>query len=155
MEHVCWDHFWEGDFYHHTHVTESEKNHALMASTFCMSSAPESVYGDRSIFESSSSRKKQSLQWGGAGFNLDALHDLAKSLNPNDDEIAPVQAWFELMKRYDMRTLLNERNLEQLRKQFKGVVKCVEIGAAMERLAFQSVVTRVMGQPRIPWSVPA
>ena len=153
LEHICWDHFWLGDFHHHSYTTEDEKHHTLMASAYCMASAPESVYADRNVFKSQLDPKKHSLSWqGGAGIDLQSLHGLAKTLIPSDKEVAPVQVWFELASRYDVQRMTDPRNLEALKRELKGVVKCVVIGAAMERAAFESVVTRVLGAPLIPWS---
>lgn len=50
LEHVCWDHFSIGDFPGHQHHREQGMGHALMATTFCMSHAPESIYEARRVF---------------------------------------------------------------------------------------------------------
>lgn len=57
-----------------------------------------------------------------------------------------MQAWFELAERFGPELMVHERTLQLLRKEFKGVTKCVAYGAAIERLAFESVVGRVLGE---------
>ena len=155
LEHVCWKHFTQGDFHSHDATHDGpgvEKGHALMASSFCMAAAPDSVYAEREAFEprkrnffSSSSPQPPVLQWGTSGMTLDALYGLAMSLNPGDQEIAPVQAWFELASRYSVDVLFAPGVLDTLEREFKGVVRCVMFGAAIERLSFESVIARVLG----------
>lgn len=156
LEHVCWNHFGPGDFECHGHEQGQDQGHALMASAYCMASAPETVYTDREALDGSSggssgSKKKRSpapsapLQWAALGITLESLHGLASSLNPGDQEIAPVQAWFELASRYPVDMLMGGRVLDTLQREFRGVVRCVAFGAAIERLAFESVIARVLG----------
>lgn len=148
-----------GDFpIHHHHNSEQENGHTLMATTYCMANAPENVYSDRQDFKkkrfsrSTSRSASPTLQWNTSGITLESLYGLAQSLNPSNDlELTPVQAWFELAARYPSGILLERSALQALQREFKGVVKCVEFGAAMERLAFESVVGRVLGPiPGIP-----
>ncbi|OAR01841.1 hypothetical protein LLEC1_07929 [Akanthomyces lecanii] len=144
LEHVCWDHFWLGDCHNHSAQIEEEKGHTLMASSYVMANAPESVYTDRDAF-TSRFRSSPTLQWPSPSVTLDSLHGLARSLNPGVDEVAPVQAWFELAGRYPVDVLLRPATLEALKREFKGVVRCVVFGAAMERVAFESIIFRVLG----------
>ncbi|KAM3564589.1 hypothetical protein MY1884_000657 [Beauveria asiatica] len=145
LEHVCWDHFWLGDCHNHSAQTEEVKGHTLMASSYLMASAPESVYDERTAL-ASRFRSSPALQWPAPAVTLDSLHGLAQSLNPGGvDEVAPVQAWFELAVRYPIDVLLRPAVLEALKREFKGVVRCVAFGAAMERGAFESIVLRVLG----------
>ncbi|KAM3457446.1 hypothetical protein MY3296_001188 [Beauveria thailandica] len=145
LEHVCWDHFWLGDCHTHSAQTEEVKGHTLMASSYLMASAPESVYDERTAL-TSRFRSSPALQWPAPAVTLDSLHGLAQSLNPGGvDEVAPVQAWFELAVRYPIDVLLRPAVLEALKREFKGVVRCVAFGAAMERGAFESIVLRVLG----------
>jgi hypothetical protein len=117
-----------------------------MASTFCASSAPDSVFEDRRVFKKLDPKSPSPvLSWQSTGLNLQALYGLASSLNPGDKEVTPVQAWFELANQYPVSILLNRRVLETLKREFKGVVKCVHFGATIERQAFESVVDRVIG----------
>ncbi|KAM3513815.1 hypothetical protein MY11210_002540 [Beauveria gryllotalpidicola] len=148
LEHVCWDHFWLGDCHNHSTQTEKAKGHTLMASSYLMASAPESVYDERAALASRFRSSPAALQWpaAAAAVTLDSLHGLAQSLNPGGvDEVAPVQAWFELAARYPVDTLLQPAVLDALKREFKGVVRCVAFGAAMERGAFESIVMRVLG----------
>ncbi|ATY65049.1 hypothetical protein A9K55_004767 [Cordyceps militaris] len=145
LEHVCWDHFWVGDCHNHSVQTEEVKGHTLMASSYLMANAPESVYAEREGFRSRF-RSGPTLQWPASTVTLDSLYGLAQSLNPGSEEIAPVQAWFELATRYPIDTLLlRPATLETLKREFKGVVRCVAFGAAMERESFESIILRVLG----------
>ncbi|KAM4054923.1 BZIP-type transcription factor [Hirsutella rhossiliensis] len=164
LEHVCWDHFALGDFHSHTHESEEPRGHALIASAYLMASAPESVYTQREAFNSPgrsiwrrSSRRSASppvLSWPAPAMTLASLLGLARSLNPGEDETTPVQAWFELAARYPASLLLGGGALDALLREFKGVVRCVQYGAAIERLAFESVVARVLGPSGPPVPVP-
>ncbi|KAM4056072.1 alanine racemase [Hirsutella rhossiliensis] len=141
LEHICWNHFAPGDFHSHTHQSEKPRGHALTASAYLMASAPESVYKDRNALKSS---------WPAPAMTLASLLGLARSLNPGDKETTPVQAWFELASRYPVGLLLGGDALEALLREFKGVVHCIHFGAVMERMAFESVVMRVLGPPEAP-----
>lgn len=144
LEHSCWDHFWLGDCHNHSQQTEQEKGHTLMASSYLMANAPESIYSERDAFNSRF-RSSPTLQWPASTVTLDSLYGLAGSLNPGTAEVAPVQAWFELASRYPIDLLLQPVNLESLKREFKGVARCVAFGAAMEREAFESIILRVLG----------
>lgn len=159
LEHICWDHFFLGDFPSHSEESEAAMGHTLMASTMCMATAPESVFMGRRVVGPVSStctrgRKpprpdpsapRIDLSWSGSpDISLESLHGLAVSLNPGDVELTPVQAWFELMDRYPVERLLDEALLDELRMQLNGVVKCLSFGAVIERGAFESVVSRVL-----------
>jgi hypothetical protein len=151
LEHICWNHFRMEDFPRHGDDTTNESCHTLMASTFCISSAPDSVFEARKGFKSSSSSSRSKsaspvISWNAScGLTLQALYGLASSLNPGDKELTPVQAWFELARQYHASLLLDRRILDALKKEFVGVVKCVHFGAAIERQAFESIVDRVIG----------
>jgi hypothetical protein len=83
--------------------------------------------------------------WTTSGLTLQALYSLAQHINPAaDQELTPVQAWFELAAIYPMELLLRADILDTLKKELDGVVKCVHYGATMERGAFESVVGRVL-----------
>lgn len=109
-----------------------------------MANAPESIYNERQAFNSRF-RSSPTLQWPSSTVTLDTLYGLAQSLNPGTEEITPIQAWFELATRYPIELLLQPATLEALKREFKGVVRCVAFGAAMERVAFESVIFRVLG----------
>lgn len=148
LEHVCWDHFKADHFPEHGDDWGDNGNHMLMASTFCMSNAPDAVYDNRKALKkaasSSSAPPPPDMSWPATGLNLQALYGLAASLNPGDKELTPVQAWFELANLYHPSLLLKPRVLEALRRELNGVVKCLHFGAVMEREAFESVVGRVV-----------
>lgn len=78
---------------------------------------------------------------------LQSLHDLVSTLNPPDLELAPVQAWFEIIREYGPGAVLDGggRVLERLTAELRGLVKCLSFGAVIEREAFDSVVCRVLG----------
>jgi hypothetical protein len=123
--------------------------HTLMASTFCMSSAPDNIYKERkSVKRSSSKSPPTTLSWQANGncLTLENIRGLAASLNPGDKELTPVQAWFELAAHYHIGLLLDLDLMESLKREFIGVVKCVHYGATIERQAFESIVGRVLGQ---------
>lgn len=117
-----------------------------MASSYCMATAPDSVYNQKWAFYNPL-RKSPELEWPTNGLTLQNLYRLAQTLNPSDLEIAPVQAWFELASRFPPEILLRQDVLDTLGKEFRGVVHCVIYGAAIERQAFESVVYRVLGPP--------
>ncbi|RGP62867.1 bzip-type transcription factor [Fusarium longipes] len=156
LEHICWDHFFVGDYPSHSHLSNDEpKGHTLMASSLCMANAPLDVFGDRKLISSATSCHNRRtlgldpyvppvyLEWPSPRISLSSLYGLAQSLNPGDLEITPVQAWFELSSRFD-KSLLLER-LDLLGTELMGVSKCLEFGAVMERDSFESVVARVYG----------
>ncbi|KAK8139702.1 hypothetical protein PG984_000825 [Apiospora sp. TS-2023a] len=88
-----------------------------------------------------------SVAWRTTGLTLESLHDLASTLNPPDLELAPVQAWFEMIREYGPAAVLGDggRVLEQLTAELRGLVNCLSFGAVIEREAFDSVLHRVLG----------
>ncbi|KAH7272380.1 hypothetical protein FSOLCH5_007289 [Fusarium solani] len=159
LEHICWDHFFLGDFPSHSYLSDDEaKGHTLMASSLCMAHAPQHVFLGRKLVSSASSCHKRralgldpvvpavSFEWPSPAISLSSLHGLARSLNPGDKELTPIQAWFELAASFDKSVLLDPATLDLLSKELNGVVKCLEFGAVMEREAFKSVVGRVLGE---------
>lgn len=145
LEHVCWNHFSLAGCPEAEDA--DEKGHTLMASAYCMNTAPSNVFTDSAGLEKSPppAGTPSSFQWQGPGLTLESLYGLALSLNPGDMEVTPVQAWFELAGRYGAQRLLKPQVLDLLKKEFRGVVRCVFFGATMERSAFESVVGRVLG----------
>ncbi|EON97927.1 putative alanine racemase protein [Phaeoacremonium minimum UCRPA7] len=85
------------------------------------------------------------VSWQASGLTLQSLYGLACSLNPSDEDLTPVQAWFELANQYPMAILLRGDIVNALKREFTGVVKCPHYGAVIERSAFDSVVDRVLG----------
>lgn len=161
LEHVCWNHYDPEHKLGHHHLQEDPTDgtgHTLMASSYCMAAAPEFVYDDRESLPSvpgsaagttastSPSASPASLRWSAPHISLQALRGLASSLNPGDLELTPVQAWFELSDRYPIALLLEGPGsaLEALRRELNGLVRCQHYGAIIERMAFESVVSRTM-----------
>ncbi|KAI9903164.1 hypothetical protein N3K66_002516 [Trichothecium roseum] len=76
LEHVCWDHFSVGDFPGHRHHREQGMGHALMATTFCMSHAPESFYEARRVFGDTMMAEDDGMM-------------MEESMLPDDDLVPP------------------------------------------------------------------
>ena len=89
--------------------------------------------------------------WRAEGLSLRGLYGLACSLNPSEDELAPVQAWFEMAAWYPAELLLRDDVLTQLREAFRGVVRCPHFGAAIDRSVFESIVGRILGPEMEAW----
>ncbi|KJZ80605.1 hypothetical protein HIM_00455 [Hirsutella minnesotensis 3608] len=154
LEHICWDHFAPSDFPTHPHASDARsRGHALTASAYFMASAPDSVFRERRALGGGPLRRSPQspapvFQWPAPAISLASLLGLAKSLNDSDAEITPVQAWFELATRYPVATLLEDRVLDTLLREFRGVVHCIHFGAIIERMSFESIVARVLGSPQ-------
>lgn len=87
---------------------------------------------------------------------LQKLREMNESLPKRDSDITPVQAWFLLVEKYDMRVLLGSEGgdrrdkaqreagfLEQLKRELSTLVGCFAFGAVMDRLIFWEVVEQV------------
>ncbi|KAK2009646.1 hypothetical protein LZ32DRAFT_409493 [Colletotrichum eremochloae] len=147
MEHICWDHFHPRQFPAHGDPCRAASGHTMMASTMCMSSAPARVYRSIRRGEAAAATHTWRADTGvGSALSLKSLLALAKTLNPGDIELTPVQAWFELAARYGAAALMRENVIEALKREFCGVVDCIHFGAIIERDAFESVAARVMEQ---------
>ncbi|KAK6843600.1 hypothetical protein PG987_004460 [Apiospora arundinis] len=100
-----------------------------------------------------------SIAWPATGITLESLHGLASALNPPDLELTPVQAWFEMVRAYDVRTLILDADgggsstLDRLVAELKGVVKCLHFGALIERAAFDSAAAQGAGGTRAATTV--
>ncbi|KXH60225.1 hypothetical protein CSAL01_13178 [Colletotrichum salicis] len=157
MEHICWNHFHPRQFPTHGDTCKAASGHTMMASTLCMSSAPARVY--RTIRRGEAETVAHTWQadtGAGSSLSLKSLLALAKTLNPGDIELTPVQAWFELAARYGAAALMRGNVIEALKREFCGVVDCIHFGAIIERDAFESVVARVMeqvGVPELEWEM--
>ncbi|KAK7952131.1 uncharacterized protein PG986_007859 [Apiospora aurea] len=88
-----------------------------------------------------------SVTWRTTGLTLESLHSLAATLNPPDLELAPVQAWFEMVREYGQEAVLDNdgRVLDTLISELRGSFKCLSFGAVIERTAFDAVLRRVLG----------
>ncbi|KAJ0313800.1 hypothetical protein COL516b_000745 [Colletotrichum fioriniae] len=157
MEHICWNHFHPRQFPAHGDTCKAASGHTMMASTLCMSSAPARVYRTIRRGEAPTvSHTWQADTGAGSSLSLKSLLALAKTLNPGDIELTPVQAWFELAARYGAAALMRGNVIEALKRGFCGVVDCIHFGAIIERDAFESVVARVMeqvGVPELEWEM--
>ena len=142
LEQICWNHLHPSDFVDpQDEDPASETGHALLASSFCVATAPASLYPDNE--EHQSIPEGPIPSWHATGLTLQNLRMLASSLSQWDVEITPVQAWFELVERYG-RDALSVLVMDELKREFMGVVKCPHFGAVIEREAFDSVVGRVL-----------
>ena len=103
----------------------------------------------------SSSKLAAPPSWRAEGLSLQGLYGLACSLNPSDEELAPVQAWFEMAALYPTELLLREDVLTRLREAFRGTVRCPHFGAAINRDVFESIVARILGPEMEAWEVAA
>ncbi|WQF78048.1 hypothetical protein CDEST_03062 [Colletotrichum destructivum] len=147
MEHICWNHFHPRQFPAHADPCSAGSGHTMMASTMCMSSAPARVYRTIRRREAETTAHTWRADTGaGSALSLKSLLALAKTLNPGDIELTPVQAWFELAARYGAAALMRGDVIDTLKREFCGVVDCIHFGAIIERDAFESVVARVMEQ---------
>ncbi|KAI1323236.1 hypothetical protein F5Y16DRAFT_403643 [Xylariaceae sp. FL0255] len=86
------------------------------------------------------------LQWPARSLTLANLRELAATLNPPGAELAPVQAWFEVARRFGTGVATDMSVLETLRREFGAVVRCVRFGAALTREAFEEILERVLPQ---------
>lgn len=84
------------------------------------------------------------ISWPATGLSLETLHALASKLSPPETELAPVQAWFEILRGYGVAVVLDQPLMARMLAEFSGVVKCLHFGAVIERDAFDSVVSRVI-----------
>ncbi len=160
MEHICWDHFDHSNFEPSTEPTGLEYGHTLMASSLALRTAPGTVF-DQVITTKQNMRSPDpttraapippAVSWQVSGLTLQNLYGLARSVNPSDLDITPVQAFFEWADQYPLAVLLRPDILDQLKRELIGVVKCPHFGAVIERGACESVVGRVLGPATEEW----
>ncbi|KAI1408840.1 hypothetical protein F5Y13DRAFT_171402 [Hypoxylon sp. FL1857] len=81
----------------------------------------------------------------GLGLTLSSLHGLASALNPPDQELAPVQAWFEIARVYGGAAVQDAARMDAVRAELALSVECLHFGAVIQRWAFEDVVERVFG----------
>lgn len=84
------------------------------------------------------------LSWTTTALTLRSLRGLASSLMPDDTELAPVQAWFELASRFGAARLTDSAVLDALKRELAGAVRCQHFGAVISRASFESAVSRVL-----------
>ncbi|KAK4230522.1 hypothetical protein QBC38DRAFT_468962 [Podospora fimiseda] len=165
LEHICRDHSHPSHFpssssfpsseNHSNGLTGRASGHTLMATSLALRTAPPTVFsaakktrlfpGSSISFRPPSPDSPDAVSWKTSGLTLQNLYGLACSLHGKDDEeITPVQVWFELVRRYGVETVLS--GIDEMKREFVGVVKCpAHFGAVLERGAFESVVGRVLG----------
>ncbi|KAK4464846.1 hypothetical protein QBC42DRAFT_262454 [Cladorrhinum samala] len=162
LEHICRDHSHPSLFSSSSEfpstdedcITGRESGHTLMATSLALRSAPSNVFQaarKTKLFPGSSISirppapdSSDAVSWQASGLTLQSLYGLACSLHGKDDaEVTPVQVWFELVARYGVDAVLGA--IDQMKREFIGVVKCPHYGAVLEREAFESIVGRVLG----------
>ncbi|KOS19661.1 hypothetical protein ESCO_000854 [Escovopsis weberi] len=174
MEHGCWAHFRPAGSQHtgggrsgeegkQEEGGEEDENsgacygHHLTASAYLMAGAPESAYLERVAAANANAaaaaaaalgqpgEQQQVLQWTSAsGISLARLYGLALSLNQDQAELTPVQAWFELVDRYGLGALFQDGVLETLERELSAAVRCLHFGAVMSRVSFEDIVWRTL-----------
>ncbi|KAI0482731.1 hypothetical protein GGR56DRAFT_685681 [Xylariaceae sp. FL0804] len=176
LEHTCWDHFDRSLFTHDDYDEGApESGHALMASNLALRGAvPEDTLArihtcsqqhhhhhqqkqhNRGGGRERPDGKEPAVQWrlpaganGGPGLTLESLLGLAATLNRPDAELAPVQAWFEMVGMYGLGAAAEAARAGVLVRELAPLVRCVQFGAVIERSAFDSVMYRVLG-PALP-----
>lgn len=91
--------------------------------------------------------KNTTLSWQTSALTLRSLHGLASSLNPDDQvEVTPVQAWFELVRRFGVERLMAAGVLDALKRGLVGLVRCPRIGCCLPRGGFEGVIVGVLGE---------
>ncbi|KAK5629904.1 hypothetical protein RRF57_005619 [Xylaria bambusicola] len=162
LEHCCWNHIPQTCFEHHHHqhcpqephpeemcMNKGLNGHTLMATTLALQSAPYSIFEHMSEFPSthpsSVAGEDHQLAWSTRALTLTNLRRLARTLNPFDAELAPVQAWFELASLYGIDRATDAAVLSQIRHELVGKVRCVVYGAAVKRTVFEDVLKKVIG----------
>ncbi|KAI0512544.1 hypothetical protein F5B22DRAFT_648648 [Xylaria bambusicola] len=166
LEHCCWNHIPQTCFEHHHHhhhhdspqepphpeemcMNKGLNGHTLMATTLALQSAPNTVFEHMSespsAHPSPTAAGDHQLAWSTRALTLTNLRRLARTLNPSDSELAPVQAWFELASLYGVDTATNAAVLENIRRELVGKVRCVVYGAAVKRGVFEDALKKVVG----------
>jgi hypothetical protein len=110
----------------------------MMASAYLYTHAPASVFNNL-----------DSGSWPVPSLELSHLYQMSQCLPRDDWEITPVQAWFLLTERYDMRRLLGDNGggtkLNALKEAIGKIVSCRAFGTVMDEREFWDVVSRIMG----------
>jgi len=97
---------------------------------------------------------RKPITWPSQTLTLASLRRLARTLNPTDAELAPVQAWFELVSLYGAGVATDKDVLAGLKRGLVKEVKCVTFGAAVQRDVFERALENVIGfVPRAPHQV--
>jgi hypothetical protein len=128
-----------------------------MASTLLYSYAPAPVFASFSAPPpTAKTHTTQKIEWTVPSPELKQLYAMSQSLPKGDWEITPVQAWFLLMERLGVNTLLidgggaegktlwNEGLLAKMKSGLAKLVSCFAFGAVMDEARFWDVVEGVL-----------
>ncbi|KAI1757029.1 hypothetical protein F4782DRAFT_480938 [Xylaria castorea] len=127
--------------------------HALMATSLVLQSAPFDVFARMSDPQPPTptpTTEGSAVEWRSRTLTLTNLRRLARSLNPSDSELAPVQVWFELVSLYGVAVATDAAVLRGLNRELLGEVHCVQFGAAVQRDVFENALEKVI--EFLPWS---
>jgi len=162
LEHICRGHFPTPKL--DEDPSGRASGHTLMATSIALQTASNAVYNaaDRSCpllrRGTRSDLPRDDISWQATGLTLQSLYGLASSFTDADVELTPVQAWFDLASRYPLDLILRPDVLAELKRELAPVVKCPHFGAQLERMAYESVVGRVLRQamglasePELEW----
>ncbi|KAI1166963.1 hypothetical protein F5B18DRAFT_605047 [Nemania serpens] len=118
-----------------------------MATTLALQSAPPDVFARISELqkEQSPASACAPVEWSSNTLTLSNLRRLARTLNPSDSELAPVQAWYELARLYGVVVATDPAVLAGLERALAGEVQCVVFGAVVRRNVFEDALERVVG----------
>ncbi|KAI0447730.1 hypothetical protein F4803DRAFT_497278 [Xylaria telfairii] len=129
--------------------------HTLMATALALQSAPVDVFSRMNDLQqqptttttptTTTGSSSAPLEWQSRTLTLTNLRRLARSLNPSDTELAPVQAWFEVVSIYGVAVATDAAVLRGVSRELAGQVHCVEFGAAVQRDVFEGALERVIG----------
>ncbi|KUJ20019.1 uncharacterized protein LY89DRAFT_682824 [Mollisia scopiformis] len=141
LEHPCRTHFHPAPPVFNP--TAPPGGHELMASTLLYATAPSTIYSPDSLSPT------ESATWTAPSLELKQLFEMSKSLPKGDWEITPVQAWFLLVERYGVRSLVREEGvLDRLKRGLGRLVDCFYFGAVMDRGRFWEFVEGELGPAR-------
>ncbi|KAH6659922.1 hypothetical protein BKA67DRAFT_32844 [Truncatella angustata] len=151
LEHICWNHFGPS---HYRHIEydpmDPENGHALMASSIALQHANPEIFtridAVNSVIKSNPhcNPDTHDIEWQSVGLSLETLYGLAMTLNPPDKELAPVQAWFEIVQMYGPDVALDRQIIDGLTRGFRGMVRCLQFGAVIQREVFDNIVSNVV-----------
>ncbi|KAI0555410.1 hypothetical protein F4679DRAFT_523626 [Xylaria curta] len=121
--------------------------HTLMATSLALQSAPFDVFTRRSDPQPPAPTETEgsAVEWKSRTLTLTNLRRLARSLNPSDSELAPVQVWFELVSLYGVAVATDAAVLRGLNRELVREVHCVQFGAAVQRDVFEDALEKVIG----------
>lgn len=117
-----------------------ETNHALLASSYYLALAPPCH------FKSDHPGIQHHTSWESPGLALEQLHGLSKSLDVQNFEVTPVQAWFRIAEdsRWNIENIIREGAIEKLKKRLGVLVKCQCFGAVIEIEDFEAPVEEIL-----------